>query len=119
LLIFYLTTLLLFEALAFQVLFDVSHFNWTAYVGVYIFNSLPLLLFSLFLIFVNLVIKSKSIALGVSMLSFLLLATPISQSILGIHFFRFFSGTIASISDFLGYGPYFPLFLELLIFGFS
>src|SRR5690606_30850537 len=106
LLIFSLTAILLMEAIVFQLVFQFPVFDWEAYLGVFVFNTLPLLLFAFFLLFINTVSKNKSMALGVSIVCFLLLATPIAKSIIENSLFRFFSGYRGTYSDFLGYGAY-------------
>ncbi len=119
LLILSLTAIMIIEAIIFQLVFKFPLFDWEAYVGVFIFNTLPLLLFGLFLLFINTISKNKPIALGVSILVFLLLATPISKSIIDNSLFRFFSGYRGTYSDFIGYGAYLRPFLWRLVFGFS
>ncbi len=119
LLIFFLTAIMLIEAIVFQLVFRFPVFDWEAYFGVFVFNTLPLLLFALFLLFINTISKSKSIALGISIVCFLLLATPIAKSIITNSLFRFFSGYRGAYSDFLGYGVYLYPFLWRLAFGFS
>jgi len=119
LLLFSLTAIMLIEAIVFQLVFQFPVFDWEAYFGVFVFNTLPLLLFALFLLFINTVSKNKSIALGVSIVCFLLLATPIAKSIIANSLFRFFSGYRGTYSDFLGYGAYLYPFLWRLAFGFS
>jgi len=114
-----LTALMLIKAIVFQLVFRFPVFDWEAYAGVFIFNTLPLLLFALFLLFINTVSKNKPIALGVSILCFLLFATPIAKSIIDNSLFRFFSGYRGTYSDFMGYGAYLYPFLWRLVFGFS
>ncbi|MER3318439.1 MAG: M1 family aminopeptidase [Allomuricauda sp.] len=119
LLVLSLTALMLLEAIVFQLVFRFPLFDWEAYFGVFIFNTFPLLLFALFLLFINIISKNKPIALGISILSFLLFATPIAKSIMDNSLFRFFSGYRGTFSDFLGYGAYLYPFLWRLAFGFS
>jgi hypothetical protein len=119
LLILSLTAIMIIEAIIFQLMFRFPLFDWEAYIGVFIFNTLPLLLFGLFLLFINTISKNKPIALGISILAFLLLATPIAKSIIDNSLFRFFSGYRGTYSDFIGYGAYLRPFLWRLVFGFS
>ncbi len=119
LLLISLTALMLLEAITFQCVFRFSFFDGGAYLGVFVFNTLPLLLFALFLLFINTICNSKSMALGISMICFLLLATPVSKSIIANSLFRFISGYRGTYSDFLGYGAYLYPFLWRLVFGFS
>ncbi|WP_417444185.1 M1 family aminopeptidase [Joostella sp.] len=119
LLIIFLTGLMLLEAIIFQIIFQYTYIDWQAYFGVFIFNTLPLILLSLLLLFINSKSKSKSIALGISILFFLLFVTPISKNIISIPLFRFLSGYKGAYSDFIAYGPYLLLFTYRLVFWFS
>lgn len=119
LLILYLTCILVLEAIIFQFIFNFPYFDWNAYLGVIIFNTLPLILLSLYLLFINSVIKNKSVALGISILFFLVFATPIAKALFDNSLFRFLSGYKGAYSDFLGYGIYLESFIWRLAFGFS
>src|SRR5690606_14978719 len=118
-LILFLTGLMLLEAIIFQVIFQYTYFDWQAYFGVFVFNTLPLILFSLILLFINSKSKNKSVALGISILFFLIFVTPISKNIIFNPLFRFLSGYKGAYSDFLAYGPYLSRFSYRLVFGFS
>lgn len=119
LLILFLTGLILAEATIFQVIFNYTYFDLEAYLGVFIFNTAPLILFSLILLCINNISKSKTMALGLSILFFLLFATPIAKNVLGNSLLRFLSGYNGTYSDFLSYGAYIVPFLWRLLFGFS
>lgn len=118
-LILFLSGLLVLEALIFQLIFHYPYLDWGAYFGVVVFNSLPLLLLSFWLLFINFVSKNKFIALGFSILVFLLFTTPVLKSIIQNPLFGFLSGYKGSYSDFLGYGAYLSKFMWRLFFGFS
>ncbi|WP_424494146.1 M1 family aminopeptidase [Salinimicrobium sp. GXAS 041] len=118
-LILFLTGLMLLEAISFQIIFQYPFVDWQAYFGVLVFNTFPLILISLNLLFINSISKSKSVALGVSILFFLLFVTPISKSIITNPLFRFLSGYKGAYSDFIAYGSYLLQFTYRLIFGFS
>ncbi|WP_108425296.1 M1 family aminopeptidase [Flagellimonas amoyensis] len=115
----YLTGLMIFEALIFQLLFHYSVVDWQAYFGVVVFNTLPLMLLSFLLLLINSITQKKSLALGISILVFLIFATPISKSLITNPVLRFLSGYSGPYSDFLGYGPYLSSFLWRLVFGFA
>ena len=119
LLIIYFTVILLLEAIIFQLIFKFPYFDFNAYLGVLVFNTLPLILLSLFVLFINDVSKNKSVSLGISILFFLVVATPIAKSFFDNSLFRFLSGYKGSYSDFIGYGIYLKSFLLRLVFGFS
>jgi len=107
------------EAIIFQFIFKYPFIDWHAYFGVFVFNTLPLTLFALLLLFINDISKSKSVALGISILLFLLFVTPISKNIITNPLFRFLSGYNGAYSDFIGYGAYVMPFIYRLIFGFA
>ncbi|MFC6861280.1 M1 family aminopeptidase [Zunongwangia atlantica] len=119
LLIIFLTSLMLLEAIIYQLNFQYIHIDWQAYFGVFVFNTLPLILFALLLLFINNISKSKSVALGISILFFLLFVTPISKNIITTPLFRFLSGYKGAYSNFIGYGAYLMPFIYRLIFGFA
>ncbi|TRZ43526.1 aminopeptidase [Robertkochia solimangrovi] len=119
LLILILTGILVLEGIVFQYVFQFPFIDWEAYLGVFFFTTFPLVLLALFLFFINSLSKTKSIALGLSILCYLLLATPIVRSFIGPSLLRFFTGYKGTYSDFIGYGEYFYPFLWRLLFGFS
>ena len=119
LLVCFLTVLLLAEAIIFQFLYGYLIFDWNAYLGIFVFNTLPLLLLVGYLLFINYLFKNKTLSLVVSILFFFLLATPISNYIIHHSLFRFLSGYLGTYSDFIGYGAYLPVFGLRLVFGFS
>lgn len=119
LLIMFLTGLMLLQAIIFQLIFKYPFIDWQAYFGVFVFNTLPLILFALLLLFINNISKSKSVALGISILLFLLFVTPISKNMITNPLFRFLSGYKGAYSDFIGYGAYVMQFIYRLIFGFA
>ncbi|MCK7590616.1 aminopeptidase [Subsaxibacter sp. CAU 1640] len=119
LLVSVLTMIMIVEALVFQMWFQYFRIDVQAYVGVVVFNMLPVVLLSLLLLFINSISKSKAVALGMSLLVFLLFATPISKSFIANPLLRFLSGYRGHYSEFLGYGPYLPLFLWRWVFGLS
>ncbi|MFC5046128.1 M1 family aminopeptidase [Aquimarina hainanensis] len=119
LLVTFLTVLLLAEAILFQFIYNYPVFDWNAYWGVIVYNTFPLLLLLGFLLFINNLATTKTLALVISILFFFFFATPISNYILHNSLFRFLSGYLGTYSDFIGYGPYLPVFGLRLIFGFS
>ncbi|WP_335966255.1 M1 family aminopeptidase [Galbibacter sp. PAP.153] len=117
-LISYFTLLMIMEAITFQFLYNFPYFDWNAYYGVIVFNTFPLILLSLFLFFINNLIKNKNLALGISMAFFVVFGTKLVQGFIKNPLFRFLSDYKGTYSDFLGYGGYLPLFLWRLSFGF-
>lgn len=118
-LIFYFTILLVLEAIVFQFVYDFPFIDWKAYWGVAIFNTFPLLLFSGLLLFINHITRNKNLALGISIICFLLLVSPLSKVVISNSLLRFLSGYNGVYSDFNGYGIYLTFFVLRLTFGFS
>ncbi|MGG5210235.1 M1 family aminopeptidase [Chryseobacterium sp. MIQD13] len=116
-LLFFFTGILIIEGISFQAAYQYLFIDWNAYLGVFLFNTFPLILFSGFILFVNDNIRNKFIALGVSVLAVFLLAGPASGKILPYPFLRIFSDFKGSYSDFNGYGPYIIAFAKRLLFG--
>jgi hypothetical protein len=116
-LLFFFTGILITEGIVFQALYDYLHIDWSAYLGVFLFNTFPLMLFSGFILFVNTCIRNKFISLGISVLAVFLLTGPASGKILPYPLFRIFSDFKGTYSDFNGYGPYARTFAERLLFG--
>ncbi|SHI91076.1 ABC-2 family transporter protein [Arenibacter nanhaiticus] len=118
-LILFLTGLMLLEAIIFQLIYKYLYFDWKAYIGVFVFNTLPLILLSFTLLFCNSKSRNKQVALGLSILLFLIFVAPISKYIISNPLFRFLSGYGGTYSDYIAYGSYLKMFLWRLIFGFS
>ncbi|MFO7978110.1 MAG: M1 family aminopeptidase [Bacteroidales bacterium] len=117
LLIVFFTFLLVLEALIFQTGYGYLHFDLQPYLGVVVFNTLPLTLLAGILLLLNAVIRHKTIALGATMLFTLLFATPLSKMITNITLLQFLSGFQGVWSDFNGYGSYLASFAERWVFG--
>ncbi|MBW2936778.1 aminopeptidase [Aureisphaera sp. CAU 1614] len=117
-LVCFFTFLLIAEGIVFQISYNYFYIDWKAYVGVIIFNTFPLLLFSAFLLLINNIIQNRFAALGISTVAVFALATPLSKSILTYPLLQIFSGFNGNFSDFNGYGIYLSAFSQRLLFGF-
>jgi len=115
----FLTVLLITEALTFQLVFQYFHIDWYAYLGILLFNTLPLILFSAFMLLINDCIKKRFAALGISVLAGFTLAGPVSKKLVSYPLLRIFSDFKGTYSDFNGYGSYASAFAERLMFGFG
>ncbi|MBM1107790.1 aminopeptidase [Aurantibacter crassamenti] len=113
----FFTVLLISEGLIFQFSYNYLHIDWNAYLGVIIFNTAPLLLFTAFLLLINDSISNRYVALGVSTVAVFALATPLSKTILPYPLLQIFSGFKGNFSDFNGYGVYSSAFSQRLLFG--
>jgi ABC-2 type transport system permease protein len=116
-LLIFLTTLLIFEGLIFQLVYGYFHIDWNAYFGTVLFNTFPLILFSAFILLINDNIKHRFVALGVSVVAGFSLAGPISKKIISYPLLRIFSDYKGAYSDFNGNGIYASAFAERLLLG--
>jgi hypothetical protein len=116
-LLFFLTAILILEGLAFQLVYNYFYIDWNAYSGTILFNTLPLILFSAFMLLINDNIKNRFVALGVSVLAGFTFAGPVSKKIISYPLLRIFSDYKGVYSDFNGYGMYASAFAERLLFG--
>ncbi|SHF45305.1 ABC transporter permease/M1 family aminopeptidase [Chryseobacterium sp. OV279] len=116
-LLFFFTGILIVQGIVFQTMYQYLHIDWNAYLGVFLFNTFPLILFSGLILLINHAIRNKLIALGISVLAVFLLAGPASGKIIPYPLFRVFSDFKGSYSDFNGYGIYLYAFAERLLFG--
>lgn len=118
LLMLFFTIILMAEGVMFQYIYGYSYFDIQAYLGILVFNTLPLILFSAFLVFINELVNNRFVALGCSVAVALIFCTSASKIIFGVPLIRFFSGYNGAYSDFNSYGIYLGSFVERLIFGF-
>jgi len=117
LLLFFFTGILIIQGIIFQAAYQYFHIDWKAYLGVFLFNTFPLILFSGFILLINDHIPNKFIALGISILSVFVLSGPVSGKLISYPIFRIFSDFKGTYSDFNGYGIYEQAFAQRLLFG--
>ncbi|MFS4429198.1 M1 family aminopeptidase [Chryseobacterium sp. S90] len=117
LLLFFFTGILIAQGIVFQAAYQYFHIDWKAYLGVFLFNTFPLMLFSGLILLINDRIPNKFIALGVSILAVFVLSGPVSGKIISYPLFRIFSDFKGTYSDFNGYGIYEKAFAQRLLFG--
>jgi len=116
-LVCFFTILLIIEGLIFQFSYGYFSIDWKAYFGVFIFNAVPLILFSTFLLLINDTINNRYVTLGISTVSVFALASPLSNYIFSYPLLHIFSGYNGIYSDFNGYGIYLLAFSQRLLFG--
>lgn len=116
-LLFFFTGVLITEGIIFQIAYGYFHIDWNAYLPVFMFDTLPIILFSGLILLINDTIKNKFVALGVSVFAVFILTGPISGKVLSYPLFRIFSDFKGSYSDFNGYGTYMIAFAQRLLFG--
>ncbi|MDQ1100786.1 M1 family aminopeptidase [Chryseobacterium sp. SORGH_AS_1048] len=116
---FFFTAVLILEAVVFQVVFGYLKIRWTAYAGIVLFNTLPMILFSGLVLLINDRISNRFLALGVSVVAVAVLTGPVSKMMIPSPVFRIFSDYKGVYSDFNGFGDYAMAFAQRLVFGFS
>lgn len=117
LLLFFFTGIVMVQGIIFQAAYHYFHIDWNAYLGVFLFNTFPLILFSGFILLINDRIPNKFIGLGVSVLAVFLLSGPVSGKVITYPLLRIFSDFKGTYSDFNGYGIYAKAFAQRLVFG--
>ncbi|MCB0537941.1 MAG: aminopeptidase [Bacteroidetes bacterium] len=118
-LLMFLTTILVVLALLFQISYGYTQIDWLAYLGVVLFNTIPLFLFGALLLLINNAISNKYVALGISILLVIIFATPLVRMLLSYPLIHVFSGFKGVYSDLNGYGVYLSAFSSRLCFGVS
>ncbi|PWN59778.1 ABC transporter permease/M1 family aminopeptidase [Chryseobacterium viscerum] len=116
-LLFFFTGILIIQGIIFQAAYQYFHIDWNAYLGVFFFNTFPLILFSGLILLINDRIPHKFIALGVAILAVFVLSGPVSGKLISYPLFRIFSDFKGTYSDFNGYGIYEKAFAQRLLFG--
>ncbi|GMQ30703.1 hypothetical protein [Algoriphagus confluentis] len=116
-LILFYSGLLMLEGVFFQLAYGYPNFDWGAYGGILLFNTLPLLLFSVILILINRVFPSKYSALGVSLVTGIVLGTPLTDRWMDNPTIRFLKKFGGYWSDWNGFDVFAPFFFFRLIFG--
>lgn len=116
-LILFYSMLLIGEGLIFQLAYQYSMVDAGAYLGVFLFNSLPLLVLGSCLLLINTIVPHKFIALGLSFLFALLLASPVALNLFKHPMGLLLTGSSATWTDFSGYGGYLAPFLQKMLIG--
>ncbi len=117
LLLFFFTGILILQGMVFQAFYRYFHIDWNAYLGVFLFNTIPLILFSGLVLLINDRIPHQFMALGISVLAVFVLSGPVSGKVISYPLFRIFSDFKGGYSDFNGYGLYAKAFAQRLLFG--
>lgn len=118
-LVLFFSVLLIVEGLIFQDFYQYFKIDWKAYSGVFLFNTLPIILFAGLALLINSNVRNRYLALGISIVALIVFATPISKKLISNPLFRIFSDFKGNYSDFNGYGIYTNAFFQRLVFGFG
>src|SRR5690606_15892230 len=112
-----LTGLLTAEGLLFQWGYNYPRLDVLAYIGVWVFNTGPLMISAGLLILINHWSKNKYLALCLSFVFAWFTAGPFAGWLVSFPLLRFQSGFAGEYSDLNGYGAYLPAFGFRLVFG--
>lgn len=94
------------EGILFQYIYQYPFFDYKAYGGVFVFNTLPLVLLGAGVISINAVAGNRYIALAITIILTLALGTPLSAKLIAWPVLRFLSGFNGVYSDLAGYDQY-------------
>jgi ABC-2 type transport system permease protein len=119
LLILFFSSMTILLGITFQWLYEYMDIDLAAYTGIIIFNSIPLIVLSGFVLLLNKLIPHRYVALGISLLATIIVASPLSTKLVPSPLFRFVTGFRGEYSDFNGYGTYVSSFAQRLLFGIS
>jgi ABC-2 type transport system permease protein len=117
LLILFFTLMNILLGLCFQVFYQYTLIDISAYAGVILFNSFPLILLAGLVLLLNKLIPHKYLALGISLLLSIAIASPLANKFISSPLFRFLTAFTGEYSDFNGYGVYASSFAQRLLFG--
>ncbi|MBN8876728.1 MAG: hypothetical protein J0I32_04225 [Sphingobacteriales bacterium] len=112
------TVALIFEGIAFQLLYNYPIIEWKVYSNLFLFISLPLILMSGFLLLIKKVINRKYVGLGVAILFVFLFATSIGKNFITYPLAKIFYGIRLNYSDMNGFGQYGSYFEVGIFYGF-
>lgn len=115
--IIFFTTLMILLGIVFQIQYHYTVFDWSAYAGVYLFTSLPLIISAGIILCAQKMIKYRYVGLVVSAAIILLTATSFGEELLSHPLLTFQIPYKGLYSDINGFGPYSQLFRWLHLFG--
>lgn len=115
--IFLFSLLMVFEGIAFQLIFRYPHIDWVTYLELFLVCTIPLILLGGLILLIQKVTNQKYIGLGVTALFTLLMATTVGKAFLSFPLLRFLQPLNFDYSDMNGFDEYLPVFTSRLIFG--
>lgn len=116
---FALTTILIAEGIAFQFLYDYPVIEWPVYAKTFLCTTLPLILVAGFVLAIQKIIKNNYIALTLSGIFILLMATALGKLIIKHPLLKFLHTIPFDYSDMNGFGSYENAFAQRQFFGFA
>lgn len=107
------------EGILFQCFYQYFIFDYKAYAGVFIFNTLPLILLGAGVVSINAIVVNRYTALGITIIITLIWSTPLAAKLITMPALRFLSGFNGVYSDFSGYDRYLYWFVIRWLLGCS
>lgn len=117
-LLFIFSGLLVLEGILFQMAYNYPKIEGFVYAQVFLFNTLPLILLSGFLLLIHKICNQKYLALGLTALFAFVMATPLGRKVIQFPLLRFLNTISFDYSDMNGFGSYSAAFSQRLLFGF-
>ena len=108
---------MIMEGILFQVLYAYPIIEWKVYACVLLFNTIPLILLSVLVLFIQKTVKVKSLSLLLAVLFAFAMATPLAKQLITFPLLKFSQPFNGDYSDMNGFGSYLSAFTERLIFG--
>lgn len=115
--IIFFTTLMILLGIVFQIQYYYPVFDWSAYAGVYLFTSLPLIISAGIVLCIQKIIKYRYVGLVVSAAIILFTATSMGKQLLPYPLLNFQIPYKGLYSDMNGFGLYQQSFSWLHLFG--
>lgn len=112
------TVALMFEGIAFQLLYNYPAIEWKVYGNLLLFITLPLILMSGFLLLIKKIINRKYVGLAVAILFVFIMATSIGKKFITYPLAKIFYGIRLNYSDMNGFGQYGSYFAMGILYGF-
>lgn len=112
------TVALMFEGIAFQLLYSYPTIEWKVYGNLFLFITLPLILMSGFILLIKKIINRKYVGLGVAILFVFIMATSIGKKFISYPPAKIFYGIRLNYSDMNGFGQYGSYFAVGIFYGF-
>lgn len=114
-----LTTILVVEGIAFQLLYNYPIIEWNVYAKTFLFTAFPLILVAGFTLTFQKLIKNKYLSLAISGVFVLLMTTSLGKLFIKNPLLKFLHTIPFDYSDMNGFGSYENAFVQRVLFGFA
>jgi len=112
------TGVLVAQGILFQFLYGYTVVEMNVYASILLFNTLPLMVLSGYLVLIQKLIRQKYLALGISALFVFVMSTPLGKKVVTFPLMKFLYSINFDYSDMNGFGSYQTAFGYRLLFGF-